>query len=103
MKDMFLLTASITILAVSPCLARPVTVKDMSNKTVCWNDGDKETFRADGKWYDRGSGKGTWAWTPTGIQFNGENFVGRYLYEIDNKGELTATRGGDKFWGHFCS
>jgi len=27
---------------------RPITAKDLSGKTVCWNDGIKETFEADG-------------------------------------------------------
>ena len=51
-------------------LARPVTVADLSGKSICWNDGDKQTYSPGGKFSSTRWGEGTWRMTAHGVQIH---------------------------------
>jgi hypothetical protein len=51
-------------------LARPVTTADLSGKTICWNDGDRQTYSPGGKFSSTRWGTGTWRVTANGVQIH---------------------------------
>jgi hypothetical protein len=52
--------------------ATPVTMADLSGRTLCMSNGDRNTFGVGGKLSSNRFGDGTWALTPAGIQINGQ-------------------------------
>ena len=50
--------------------ARPVTAADLSGKSICWNDGDKQSYLPGGKFSSTRWGKGTWRVTAHGVQIH---------------------------------
>src|SRR5271155_2140059 len=57
-------------------LARQVTEADLSGKTVCMSNGDRNTFGAGGHLSSNRFGSGTWAITTGGVQINAQYKVG---------------------------
>ena len=65
-------SAALAIVAAFPlnALARPVTAADLSGKSICWNDGDKQSYSPDGKFSSTRWGEGTWRVTGHGVQIH---------------------------------
>jgi hypothetical protein len=65
-------SATVAMAAIFPldALARPVTVADLSGKTICWNDGDKQSYSPGGKFSSTRWGNGTWRVTAHGVQIH---------------------------------
>jgi hypothetical protein len=52
--------------------ATPVTAAELSGRTLCMSNGDRNTFGVGGRLSSTRFGNGTWAVTPAGIQMNGQ-------------------------------
>jgi hypothetical protein len=50
--------------------ARPVAAADLSGKSICWNNGDKQTYSPGGKFTSTRWGEGTWRVTAHGVQIH---------------------------------
>jgi hypothetical protein len=76
MKNLSMLAAatSATLLALfsAASAATPVTAADLSGRTLCMSNGDRNTFGVGGKLSSNRFGNGTWAVTPAGVQMNGQ-------------------------------
>jgi hypothetical protein len=64
--------AALAITATAPfeAFARPVTAADLSGKSICWNDGDRQTYSPGGKFSSTRWGEGTWRVTAHGVQIH---------------------------------
>jgi hypothetical protein len=63
-------------------MARPVTVKDLAGRTICYNNGEKATYFPGGKYQSNMIGAGTWKVTSGGVQLATEKFSGVLDFEI---------------------
>ncbi len=52
--------------------ATPVTAADLSGRTLCMSNGDRNTFGVGGVLSSNRFGNGTWQVTAAGIQINGQ-------------------------------
>jgi hypothetical protein len=69
-------TSFISITLYSAALAAPVTSADLSGRTICMSNGDRNTFYASGRIASNRFGRGTWAMAPGGVQINAQYKVG---------------------------
>jgi hypothetical protein len=60
----------------SPASAAPVTRADLAGRTICMSNGDRNTFRANGRLASNRFGRGTWAIALGGVQINAQYKVG---------------------------
>jgi hypothetical protein len=85
---------------------RPVSAKDLSGKTICWNDGIKETFAADGVQTSNRSRRAKWSVLEPGVLLVGRRYT---QIEITRDGRFHIHRfcgicGGDlDWWGTPCN
>jgi hypothetical protein len=66
----FYATLAVAATVSSHAFARPVTAADLSGKSICWNDGDRQTYSSGGKFSSTRWGDGTWRVTAHGIQIH---------------------------------
>jgi hypothetical protein len=97
---------AVSLLLLPPAMAAPVTNADLSGKKFCWNDGGRETYRADGKYSSTHDGEGTWVVTPKGVQINTNQIRGLADIQKLSDGTFTATwivNDKPKTWtGRYC-
>jgi hypothetical protein len=55
------------LLSSIPALAKPVTASDLTGKTICWSNGDKETYAPGGKFVSKSAGGGAWRLMTDGV------------------------------------
>ena len=93
---------------VLPFDGRPVTARDVSGKTICWDTGRKITFGADGRFINPRGRVTTWSVPEPGVIVTGYR---RRQIEVLADGELHSHTykvyrgGGDKnidHWGKVC-
>ena len=65
-------SAALAIAAIFPlhAFARPVIAADLAGRSICWQDGDKQTYSPDGKFSSTRWGEGTWRVTAHGVQIH---------------------------------
>jgi hypothetical protein len=69
--------AAILVLALSSAaLAAPVTRAELSGRTLCMSNGDRNTFYASGRLVSNRFGSGTWAIALGGVQIDAQYKVG---------------------------
>ena len=94
-------------LLLSTAIARPVTSADLSGKTICWDDGTKETYQPGGKTSQTFWGEGTWRVTSVGVEKRGKIYMNIWAVQILGDGTLTAAADfsgvGVYRTGHYCN
>jgi hypothetical protein len=110
MRSSVLLLAGISLssLLASSAVARPANVSDFSGKTICWSDGNKSTFHANGKLDDSIGGSGTWRFGAAGLEMHTASYTGISDVQIQPDGTYvskgTTGNGGQTalFTAHIC-
>ena len=109
MKSSLFLLAAVGLLPLfsSSAVARPASISDFTGKTICWNDGDKSTFRADGKLEDSLGGPGTWRFSAAGLEMHTAGWGGAMDVQIQTDGTYVSTGPGfggrtAQFSAHVC-
>jgi hypothetical protein len=69
-------TPLISLTLFSAALAAPVTRAELSGRTICMSNGDRNTFYASGRLASNRFGRGTWAMALGGVQINAQYKVG---------------------------
>jgi hypothetical protein len=85
----FSLAFLLSLALVSSASATPVTAKDLSGKTICYNTGERATYFPGGKYENNQIGNGTWAVTAHGVQLHTERFSGLLDFEKQPDGTIT--------------
>jgi hypothetical protein len=84
----------------SPASARPVTLKDLVGRKICWDYGNISTFGARGKYYSPLVGEGIWSLTGSGVQLNTTGFTG--IMDVDKQPDGTFQSRLEKGAGKYC-
>jgi hypothetical protein len=75
MKNYFVALATISVASIvlsSAAIAALVTAADLSGRTLCMSNGDRNTFGSGGRLSSNRFGNGTWAVTAAGIQITAQ-------------------------------
>jgi hypothetical protein len=96
----------LSLAAMTPAMATPVTSADLAGKKFCYMDGGTEMYFADGKYVSSNDGTGTWAITDKGVQITTNQIAGLADMQKLADGTFAATwivDGKPKTWtGHYC-
>jgi hypothetical protein len=82
---------------------RPVAAKDFSGKNVCWNEGRRDVYGADGKFTSYSGHHTTWSVPEPGVLKRGS--LERQVELLpDGRFHMHYFSGGDRdFWGAVCN
>jgi hypothetical protein len=81
-------------------MAKPITVKDLAGRKICWDYGNISTFGPGGKYSSSLVGEGTWSVTSVGVQISTPHFTG--IMDIDKQPDGTFTSHLEKGSGKYC-
>jgi hypothetical protein len=85
--------SAIALAFLSPATASMVTTADLSGKTICWDEGWKDTYAPGGKLHSTRYGEGTWSATANGVEILAQSWPGLKTIEKlpDGTFKFTAT------------
>ena len=92
-----------TVCGSAPAIARPVTAADLSGRSVCWSNGDKETYSPGGKYRSSAYGPGAWQFISAGVvAVQAQSTQWSSAIEKLPDGSLHATASSGQWTGRYC-
>lgn len=66
--------AVLSLAALSPALAAPVTAADLAGRRICWDNGSVSSYGPGGRYSNNMSGDGTWSLTGAGLHIHTDRY-----------------------------
>jgi hypothetical protein len=70
-------------------MAKPATAADLSGKTICYDNGERETYMPGGKYVGARHGSGTWSISAGGVEIHAQSWSGIHNVEKLPDGTFT--------------